>query len=227
MLFTGLWKNVAMDTEHNDDNIFDARGYRYNIGIIILNARGQAFWGKRRGQDAWQFPQGGLNAGESSEDAMLRELYEETGVHAEQVDILGVTSTWLCYRLPIRYRRGRQPGIVQCLGQKQKWFLLRLRDESSVAFDLQASGSPEFDDWCWIDYWLPANQVVYFKRKVYRQALKELANRFPIVPRSKPEKPPGDDGAKKTRQRHPPGAAVHTEAKRQEARPVKGMSGRL
>ncbi len=213
-----------MDNENNEDNIFDARGYRYNVGIIILNAGGQAFWGKRRGQDTWQFPQGGLNAGESSEEGMLRELHEETGLHAEQVEVLGATHTWLCYRLPIRYRRGRQPGLVQCLGQKQKWFLLRLRDESSVAFDLQAGTSPEFDDWCWIDYWLPADQVVYFKRKVYRQALEELARRFPAVLCDKPGKM-APRGGKKSRRRHLP-SAMHADGSQQEMCPVDGIPGR-
>lgn len=214
-----------MDIEQNDDNIFDARGYRYNVGIIIVNATGQVFWGKRCGQEAWQFPQGGLSAGESSEAAMLRELYEETGLHARQVDILGVTSTWLYYRLPIRYRRERQPGIVQCLGQKQKWFLLRLRDESSVTFDLQTGGAPEFDDWCWIDYWLSANQVVYFKRKVYWQALEELATFFPSVLRNKPDSP--KPGRVKKIKGCDSSGAVRIETKESEAQSVTGISGGL
>lgn len=163
-----------MDNNHYDQNVFDAQGYRYNVGIIIVNALGQAFWGKRIGQDSWQFPQGGLVAGESSEQAMLRELFEETGLSREHVEIIGQTNDWLRYRLPVRYRRRRKQGTLQCIGQKQKWFLLKLTgDDHDV--NLRASGSPEFDDWRWVDYWQPSREVVHFKRRVYRQALEELS----------------------------------------------------
>ena len=110
-----------MDNNQYDQNVFDAQGYRYNVGIIIINALGQAFWGKRAGQESWQFPQGGLVAGESSEQAMLRELFEETGLKRDHIEIIGQTAEWLRYRLPVRYRRHKQ-GALQCIGQKQKWF---------------------------------------------------------------------------------------------------------
>ena len=163
-----------MDNNHYDQNVFDAQGYRYNVGIIIINELGQVFWGKRAGQDSWQFPQGGLSAGESSEQAMLRELFEETGLLREQVEIIGETAQWLRYRLPMRYRRRRKSGVLQCIGQKQKWFLVKLTG-SDEDVNLHASGTPEFDDWCWIDFWRPSKEVVHFKRRVYRQALEELS----------------------------------------------------
>ena len=163
-----------MDNNHYDQNVFDAQGYRYNVGIIIVNAQGQAFWGKRSGQDSWQFPQGGLNAGESSEQAMLRELFEETGLLREHVEILGETSQWLRYRLPMRYRRRRKQGTLQCIGQKQKWFLLRMVAEDQTVY-LNATQHPEFDDWRWVDFWHPLREVVSFKREVYRSAMHELA----------------------------------------------------
>ncbi|UJF25439.1 RNA pyrophosphohydrolase [Suttonella sp. R2A3] len=168
--------------------MFDAFGYRFNVGIIIVNEHGQALWGKRRGQNAWQFPQGGVNAGESSEQAMLRELFEETGLSAEQVTLLASTKTWLKYRLPSRFRRRRRQGMVQCIGQKQKWYLLQLVcGEHDI--NLSACTTPEFDDWCWIDYWSSARQVVNFKRKVYQQALDELAEHVPnLAPRPAAEK---------------------------------------
>ena len=71
-----------------------------------------------------------------------------------------------------------------CIGQKQKWFLLRLTScESQVCFD--KSDKPEFDHWRWVDYWHPLNEVVSFKREVYRGALRELA---PLI--GAPEPPP-------------------------------------
>ena len=105
-----------MDRDQSDNNIFDAQGYRFNVGIVLLNERNQAFWGRRSGQDSWQFPQGGINAGESSEQAMWRELFEETGLRPADVTLLGETADWLYYRLPVRYRRKRRPGMVRRSG---------------------------------------------------------------------------------------------------------------
>ncbi len=60
------------------------------------------------------------------------------------------------------------------MGQKQKWFLLHmLREDEAVSFE--STVKPEFDHWQWVSYWYPLDQVVYFKREVYRRALKELA----------------------------------------------------
>lgn len=167
-----------MDNNHLDQNIFDAQGFRFNVGIIIINEFGQVFLGKRCGQNSWQFPQGGLNAGESTIEAMWRELYEETGLTQAHVEVVGATSDWLKYRLPIRFRRRRRHGLVQCIGQKQKWFLLRLKTKD-VSVNLTTNPTPEFDDWRWADYWEPVNEVVYFKRKVYRHALNQLKGFIP------------------------------------------------
>jgi putative (di)nucleoside polyphosphate hydrolase len=152
--------------------VIDADGFRPNVGIILTHADGRVLWAKRIGQDAWQFPQGGIKFGETPEAALYRELEEELGLTAAHVECLGVTSGWLSYRLPARLvRRGRRPI---CIGQKQKWFLLRLTGcESKVCFD--RCDKPEFDSWRWVDYWHPLQEVVSFKREVYRGALRELA----------------------------------------------------
>ena len=128
-------------------------------------------WAKRIKQDAWQFPQGGIKEAETTEEALFRELSEEVGLCKDDVRILSQTSEWLKYRLPkpyIRQRKGRT-----CIGQKQKWFLLGLQTEEGRV-DLENTLQPEFDDWCWVNYWYPVNQVVDFKRSVYRAALIEL-----------------------------------------------------
>nr|WP_296749079.1 RNA pyrophosphohydrolase [Thioalkalivibrio sp.] len=151
--------------------VIDCDGYRPNVGIILCNRDRQLFWGKRVGQDAWQFPQGGIRQDETPEQALFRELREETGLLREHVQILGVTRNWLRYRLPPRMVRRQNRPV--CVGQKQRWFLLELVG-SEGDFRLDAVGLPEFDDWRWIDYWRPVHEVVQFKRSVYRRALCEL-----------------------------------------------------
>ena len=134
--------------------MIDSRGFRPNVGIIICNARGQLLWAKRIGQEAWQFPQGGIRHGERLQHAMFRELKEEVGLEPEDVEIISSTS-------PV------------CIGQKQKWYLLGLRAPEDK-IDLVSNNTPEFDDWQWVSFWYPLSQVIDFKREVYRQALKEL-----------------------------------------------------
>lgn len=153
--------------------MIDAAGFRANVGIILVGDDDRVFWAKLiKQQSAWQFPQGGINKGEEPVDAMYRELYEETGLAKGDVELLGSTQGWMRYRLPKRYQRSNQKK--PCIGQKQKWFLLRLvGDPSSIRFD--AVGSPEFSDYQWVSYWYPVSHVISFKRDVYRRALSELA----------------------------------------------------
>ncbi len=156
--------------------MIDPDGYRANVGIILCNAAGQVMWARRIGQDAWQFPQGGIGPDENPLDAMYRELWEETGLTSDSVTLLGQTDSWLRYRLPRRLmRRNSEP---RCIGQKQLWYLLRL-DADEGSFDLTVSRSPEFDHWKWVDYWYPVENVVFFKRRVYQCALAQLETNLP------------------------------------------------
>jgi len=149
----------------------DSEGFRANVGIILANADGKLLLAGRIGNKGWQFPQGGMLEGETEEEAMYRELHEEVGLSALDVAVLGATRDWLRYRLPDRYvRRGSKP---LCIGQKQRWFMLKLLcPEDRVRFD--KCDSPEFDRWRWVDFWKPVNEVIYFKRRVYASALHEL-----------------------------------------------------
>lgn len=153
--------------------MIDENGYRANVGIIISNHQGQVLWARRvGGADAWQFPQGGIDEGETPEQAMYRELYEEVGLQPSQVRIVASTSGWLKYDLPKQFVREHQ--LPLCIGQKQKWYLLELL-ENDDAISLTSTDSVEFDHWEWVSYWYPLNQVIDFKRNVYQRALKELA----------------------------------------------------
>jgi len=150
--------------------MIDVDGFRHNVGIILLNPNGSLFWAKRVNQEAWQFPQGGVQAHETPEETLFRELKEEIGLNEQDVTILGQTRNWLRYRIPERLIRDQEPI---CIGQKQLWYLLKLETaENAIRFDL--CDKPEFDDWKWVSYWYPLRQVVSFKREVYRRALKEL-----------------------------------------------------
>ena len=151
--------------------MIDSEGFRANVGIVISNQQGQLLWARRHGQNAWQFPQGGVDQGETPEQTMYRELYEEVGLKPEDVKLLKQTQEWLYYRLPTRYLR--KGSLPLCIGQKQKWFLLQLiGDEKLIRFD--RGSHPEFDHWRWVSYWYPVRNVIDFKREVYRQALSEL-----------------------------------------------------
>lgn len=148
--------------------MIDSDGYRANVGIIIFNDDGKLFWARRIGQNAWQFPQGGIAYSESPEQAVYRELVEETGLTEKDVQIVAQTNGWLRYRLPEHLvRRYKRPV---CIGQKQKWFMLRLLTNDE-AVSLDKNKRPEFDVWKWTDYWTPLSEVISFKRDVYRQAL--------------------------------------------------------
>ena len=156
-----------MTTDH-----IDAEGFRANVGIIISNDDGKVLLAGRIGSKGWQFPQGGMLNGEEPVEAMYRELHEEIGLVETDVEILGTTSDWIRYRLPQKFiRRGSKP---LCIGQKQRWFILRLKAPEE-RLRLDRTDTPEFDRWRWADYWQPVREVIYFKRDVYVQVLKELA----------------------------------------------------
>lgn len=177
--------------------MIDKAGYRCGVGIILVNQHRQVFFAKRIGMLAWQFPQGGMKEEETPEQTMFRELREEIGLLPEDVEVLGTSRRWLRYRLPARLVRHYAKPV--CIGQKQKWFLLRLiNDESRI--DLNANGEPEFDSWAWVSYWYPLRQVVTFKRRVYVMALKEFAKtvltkRFKEAPGTPPAAENRDDDA--------------------------------
>ena len=154
-----------------DKHIIDALGFRENVGIIVANDNNHLVWCKRYGQNAWQFPQGGIHQDETLEQALFRELKEETGLDPMHVDVIASSKNWLRYRLPKHLVRNRSES--KCIGQKQRWFLLKLKtDDSNIQLDF--SSSPEFDGWRWVDYWHPLQEVIAFKRNVYECALKEF-----------------------------------------------------
>ncbi len=182
-------------------DLIDATGFRANIGIVLTRQTeeggAEVFLGGRPDGRGWQFPQGGVQQGESPEMALYRELGEEIGLLAEDVELLGSTRGWLRYRLPSQYRRRTLP---LCIGQKQRWFLLRLKGpEERIRFD--STDTPEFEAWRWVPFWTPVREVIYFKRRVYARALHELG---PLVfPQGLPPYPEWwPEGLQPTSRRH-------------------------
>ena len=152
--------------------VLDKNGFRSNIAMIVSNGSGKVLLAKRIGQNSWQFPQGGIDGDEAPKDALFRELKEEIGLDQKDVEILKQSSQWFKYKIPPNLQRKRSKPV--CIGQKQKWFYLKLAsDESNIKLDL--TSNPEFDEWQWVNYWYPISAVISFKKKVYQQALREFA----------------------------------------------------
>ena len=112
--------------------MIDAEGFRANVGIVICNNQGQVFWARRYGQHSWQFPQGGVDDGETAEQTMYRELHEEVGLLPEDVEIVASSKHWLRYKLPKRLIRRDSSPV--CIGQKQKWFLSCTNTNNFIVF---------------------------------------------------------------------------------------------
>lgn len=166
-------------------DFIDPEGFRANVGIVLIRDDRQVFLGGRTGGRGWQFPQGGVRRDELPEEALFRELKEEIGLEPADVEIVASTRSWLRYRLPRQYVRRHSSPL--CIGQKQRWFMLRfVGQESRLHFD--STAEPEFERGRWVDYWTPVREVIYFKRAVYARALDELARRaFPRDPPALPE----------------------------------------
>ena len=153
--------------------------YRPCVGIFLINDAGKVLVGRRIGAeaDAWQMPQGGIDAGEEHAEAALRELEEETGTSSAR--IIGEAAEWVRYDLPNEMIGKIWQGRYR--GQRQKWFALRFLgtdDEINPA----GVAHPEFDGWQWMDAGDLVANVVAFKREIYAMIVDEFA---PLLVRRK------------------------------------------
>lgn len=146
--------------------------YRPGVGMMLFNRAGLVFVAKRIDtvSEAWQMPQGGIDAGEDAKTAALRELEEETGIPQDAVDVIGETGAWLRYDLPAHLVPKLWGGRFR--GQEQKWFALRLRGPESL-IDI-ATQHPEFCEWKWVEPSELPGIIVPFKRDMYQALVDEL-----------------------------------------------------
>ncbi len=143
--------------------------YRPCVGAMLINPAGRVFAGQRidNPEPAWQMPQGGIDAGETPREAVLRELREETGIPASAVEFVAEAPEWILYDLPPHLLGKMWKGRFR--GQRQRWFLLRfVGDDAQVRIDTE---HPEFNAWTWLDPRELVERIVPFKRDAYRQVL--------------------------------------------------------
>jgi putative (di)nucleoside polyphosphate hydrolase len=146
---------------------------------MVLNREGRVFIGRRLGgpehlelTHAWQMPQGGVDAGEDTWDAALRELHEETNIRS--VEKLGEVGEWLSYDIPRPIVGDLWRGRYR--GQTQKWYALRFTgDESEIDITCPAGHKPEFAAWRWEPMQNLPELVVPFKRPIYERVVREFA----------------------------------------------------
>ena len=140
--------------------------FRASVGAVVQNHRGEVLVLERSDRPgAWQLPQGGIRKDEEPEEAVLRELREETGLPPDRVQIVDAYPGWLAYELPPEARSQRLGR-----GQVQRWFWLRLTgDPASETIDLAAASSREFRAWRWMPLSGIAEETASFRRHVYRK----------------------------------------------------------
>src|SRR4030088_2940739 len=156
--------------------------YRPNVGIALFNTAGPGLIGRRFRDDGpeiilpgleWQMPQGGIDADEDPREAVMRELWEETGVTS--ADYLDETDC-LTYEFP-PYRGSPAHRLAKFRGQRQKWFALRFTgSDADIDPLMPRNGQPaEFDQWRWERLDRVADLVVPFRRDVYRNVAQQFA----------------------------------------------------
>jgi putative (di)nucleoside polyphosphate hydrolase len=150
-------------------------GYRLNVGLIVINDKGKLLLCKRKNIDSWQFPQGGIDFGESPLKASRRELYEEVGIENGDIKLISSTNEWFKYDVPHEKRKNHFLK-KSFKGQKQKWFMFKLISDATIHFNNDPGN--EFVDFKWVPYWYPLYAIVEFKKEVYRAALNALRNDF-------------------------------------------------
>ena len=140
--------------------------YRPNVAAVILSPKYpekvEVLVAKRNDVEAWQFPQGGIDEGESPKEALFRELKEEIGT--DKIEIISQMSEWLSYDFPKRIAKRMYPYD----GQRQKYFLVKLKKDAKINLKTEI---PEFDNYKFVKLNDVFKYVKSFKRPVYKKVI--------------------------------------------------------
>lgn len=148
--------------------------YRKNVGLMIINSQKKIFMGQRIAEKAWQMPQGGIDTGETPDQAAYRELREETGITKEKVSKISSSKTWITYNFPDELIPQLWNGKYK--GQIQKWFLLNFTGNDT---DININTAErEFSQWCWTDESNLLKMIVPFKQAVYLEVINEFKSKI-------------------------------------------------
>ena len=145
----------------------DNQQYRRGVGVMLLNADNLVFVGRRidNRDEAWQMPQGGIDEGEDSWAAALREVREETGIKPKLVEQIACHPQQLRYEIPEAIASRLWGGKWK--GQLQHWYLARfLGTDGDIDIDTKHA---EFSHWKWVEPHLLPELIVPFKRDMYRR----------------------------------------------------------
>ena len=156
--------------------------YRPCAGVMLMNRDGLVFVGQRLDStlEAWQMPQGGIDPGEDALEAAYRELWEETGVVREHVELVASAPEELWYDLPADLVGKVWKGKSR--GQRQRWFLFHFLGEDA---DINiVTAEPEFRAWRWAEPADLPELIVPFKRALYAELLKVFADEIASVRRA-------------------------------------------
>ena len=149
--------------------------YRRCVGMMILNTKNEILVGCRLDHPSgyWQMPQGGIDKDEIPEEAVWREMKEEIGTN--KAELIKISKQWINYEIPIETLK-TLPWGNKYVGQTQKWFVFKFLGENKD-INVQTE-NPEFSEWKWAKFNSLADNIVPFKRDVYKKILEEFKDIF-------------------------------------------------